>query len=152
MTTDDHGLRRRNKELLRYYYTHMFEILAGGIDEVRKYKTEDASSWTPYGGGEPRKGANYGIEGMQTVPVTFKFWRHEIINIVDTVDPNVFWLEADAVSRTRTLDLDYHQRYVCLMTFRDGKLSGNKEYFNGDQVRLLMLERQHQDLLNQTGG
>jgi ketosteroid isomerase-like protein len=148
----DQERRERNKAVVRHYYTHMAEIIEGGVDEVAKWKSADATSWTPFSGlpPQPPRG-DYGLAGMQTVPVTFKFWRHEIVNIFECLDPDVLWVEADAVSRTRLLDLDYHQRYVMLLTFKDGKLAGNKEYFNGDQVRLLAKEREHQTRAEQGG-
>jgi len=135
--------RAQNKAVLRHYYTHMFEVVEGGIDEVKKYKTEDATSWTPFGGGERQPGQNYGFAGMQTVPNTFRFWRHEIVNIFESTDPDLFVVEADAVGRTRLLDLDYDQRYVMVFRFRDGKLCENKEYFNSDTVQVLLREHQH---------
>jgi ketosteroid isomerase-like protein len=140
----DQDRRERNKAVLRHFFTHMAEIIEGGVDEVKKWRTEESLTWIPFGGsGEPMVANDHGWAGMQTVPVTFKFWRHEIVNIFECLDPDVLWVEADAVSRTRLLDLDYHQRYVCCFTFKDGKLAGNKEYFNGDQVRLLLQEHEH---------
>jgi hypothetical protein len=145
--TDDER-RQANKEVLRYAFTHMNELIEAGVEEVAKYRDKESLTWLPFGLGlEPMRGDDYGMEGMLTVPVTFKFWRWEIINIFDCLDPDVLVVEADAVSRTRLLDLDYHQRYVNWITFRDGKIHGNKEYFDSDQVQLLMQERQHQDLL-----
>jgi ketosteroid isomerase-like protein len=146
----DEETREQNKELIRYYYTHMFEIVAAGIDEASKFKTQDATTSLPFAGATPPSSNDYGWAGMQTVPETFQFWRHEIVAIFDCLDPDQLIVEADAVARTRTLDLDYHQRYVIFLTFRDGKIEQMKEYFNSDTLGVLLRERQHQARLAAT--
>jgi ketosteroid isomerase-like protein len=138
--------REANKRLLVHHFTHLGEMIEGGLDAVKEVRTKEGATYLPFGGmSEPMVSDDWGWAGMNSVPVTFKFWRQEIVNIVECVDPDVFWVEADAVSRTRTLDLDYRQRYVLQVTFRDGKFADNKEYFNADEVQLLLRERQHQD-------
>lgn len=142
--TDD-ARRAANRETIRYFFTHMAEVRDGGLDEVAKYRPKDTAMALPFAGlTEPMTETDHGMAGMQTVPNTFQFWRWEIVRIFDGLDPDVFWVEADAVARTRTLDLDYRQRYVNEIRFEDGKISFMKEYFDTDQVALLMQELEHQ--------
>jgi ketosteroid isomerase-like protein len=143
--TSDAERREANKQVFIHQVTHMRELIDAGLEEVKTRRTKETDTFLPFGGmDEPMRTDDYGWAGMNSVPNTFKFWRHEIINIFDCLDPDVFWVEADAVARTRTLDLDYHQRYVMRVTFKDGKFADNTEYFDGDQVQLLMRELQHQ--------
>jgi ketosteroid isomerase-like protein len=134
---NDDERRERNKDVVRWVYTHLAERANQSVDQMNDYLAEGAVMELPYAGGS-RTTPTF-EERLQILRDTvdrFSSWSHTNMVFHDCVDPDELIWEADADATFRYSGAAYPQRYVMFVKMRDFKIIEAKEYFNTSIMHL----------------
>jgi ketosteroid isomerase-like protein len=134
---NDDERRERNKEIVRWVYTHLEERASQSVEQMKEYLGEGAVMELPYGGGT--RTAPTFEERLQVLRDTvdrFSSWSHTNMVFHDCVDADEIIWEADAEATFRYSGASYPQRYVMFVKMRDFKIVEAKEYFNTSIMHL----------------
>jgi uncharacterized protein len=123
----DEERRRRNREVVERAFAAVGRAdVAGQLD----WMVDDAVLELPYADPPVR------LEGKDAIRAhvgpaleTFRFQLH-ITDVYDCTDPDTLVLEYRSEGRVTTTGKEYRNTYVCVVHFRDGLISHQREYYN----------------------
>lgn len=144
--TDRHDLRARNRQAVEHY------MRTGADARLRRYTlyTEDGSASLFYTDvGRPivvrgrEKLQRHGELSMQVLPD----WQWTDVNIYETQDPSVIWVECDGEGTIRFPGYPqgrYRNHFIHGFTLSDGQIVSSREYTNPiEHMRALSIETPH---------
>jgi ketosteroid isomerase-like protein len=118
------------RDFVERYFANMWEILNGGVEAMRPWIADDFQGETPWSRNAPTAD---GIEAYATIMSAFlPFVEHyEILlkELHETTDPNTVVVEAKGGGPLKSGG-EYWNDIILFLTFRDGKIARQKEYFN----------------------
>lgn len=112
------------------YFASMWDLLNGGVDELRKWVAEDYHGETPY---SPTAPVCDGVEAYAQIMAAFRpflaGYEIRIERFHATTDPNVVVVEARGGGPLAEGG-EYWNDIILVLTFKNGKLWRQREYFN----------------------
>ncbi len=118
------------REFLERYFASIWDVLNGGVEAMRPWFVDDFYGETPWSASAP---VADGIGAYAKIMAGFRpLMEHYEIRITEfhqTVDPNQVVVEARG-GGPLVKGGEYWNDIILFITFRDGKMARQKEYFN----------------------
>jgi ketosteroid isomerase-like protein len=119
------------RDFVERYFASIWDVLNGGVEAMRPWFVDDFQGETPWSTTAP---VTDGIEDYARIMARFlPLMAHYEIRIArfhQTADPNTVVVEARGGGQLLGKDHEYWNDIILFITFRNGKMARQKEYFN----------------------
>lgn len=133
----DDAKRTTNREVVD---TVLRTVSAGEFDRLAEYVTEDLVFELPYGPDfmpNPVEGRDAWNEMQLMTFALFQSFRLELVELHDCLDADQLIAEYRSEAVVKRNGNDYHNRYIGVFRFREGRISHWREFHNPEATKVL---------------